>query len=60
MMLDGAAAPGGASRPKTMLDTLENFQLEGLPPEDQLLPVDLDIDVGQLTPRTTRRCPRWA
>ncbi len=35
-------------RPKTMYDTLENFQLEGLPPDDQLVPVDLPPDVAGL------------
>jgi serine/threonine protein kinase len=35
----------GPGRPKTMFDTLENFQLEGLPPEDQLQPVDLPPEV---------------
>jgi hypothetical protein len=40
----------GGKRPKTMADTLENFQLEGRQlddqPDDQLVPVDLGIDVA--------------
>jgi hypothetical protein len=48
IQLDGNAP--GAGQQKTMLDTCESFELEGLPPEDQLVPVDLgpDFGVGQL------------
>src|SRR5262249_43158535 len=35
---------GRAGRPKTMYDTLESFQLEGMPPQDEgLVPVDLEL-----------------
>ncbi|MGL4549561.1 MAG: serine/threonine protein kinase, partial [Gemmataceae bacterium] len=34
---------GRAGRPKTMQDTLESFQLEGMPGEDGLVPVDLGL-----------------
>jgi serine/threonine protein kinase len=43
-----AHVPGEESKAKsnrTMVDTLESFQLEGLPPEDELQPVDLPPEV---------------
>ncbi len=39
---------GGAHRPKTMADTLENFQLEQGGAADELVPVDLGIDAERL------------
>jgi hypothetical protein len=47
--LEKRSHDGAGNRPKTMLDTLENFQLEGLPAEEQLVPVEPDeIDVARL------------
>src|SRR3954452_999067 len=43
-----ATEPG--NRPKSMYDTLESFQLEGMPAEDQLVPVEL----GEHAPKLGR------
>lgn len=48
--LDGDSPPGGTSRPKTIVDTLESFQLENLPGGEQLEPVELpNVNIPRLS-----------